>query len=75
MENVNTEMEKPLMLNSDPYKYTWACRFSHANYKLDCYTKVNNNCETFKQLRRAWRLENPHLKLLAGIIVDKKQMV
>jgi hypothetical protein len=47
--------------------YYWHCRFTFKGDKCDLYLTERNDCETFKQLRRWWRIEKPNLKLLSAV--------
>jgi hypothetical protein len=47
--------------------YYWHCRFTFKDDKLECYSTERNNCKTFKELRRWWRIKKPNLKLLGAV--------
>lgn len=36
--------------------YYWYCRFTFKDDNLECYLTEHNNCKTFKELRRWWRI-------------------
>jgi hypothetical protein len=47
--------------------YYWHCRFTFKDDNQECYLTEHNNCKTFKQLLRWWRIEKPNLKLLGAV--------
>jgi len=47
--------------------YNWYCKFTFKGDKLELYLTERNNCKTFKELRRWWRIEKPNLKLLGAV--------
>lgn len=45
----------------------WLATYRYKGDKLNMKHFVRNNCQTFKQLRRWWRVNNPKLKLISAI--------
>ena len=55
------------MSNCVQTRYYWHCRFTFPNDKLECYLTENNDCKTFKQLRKWWKKEKPLLNLVSAV--------
>ena len=66
-KNLNTEETANSDLGAVSGSYYWYCRFTFKDDKLECYLTERNNCKTFKELRRCWRIEKPNLKLLGAV--------
>jgi hypothetical protein len=64
---IQMDTEKNITQYSHDGKYFWLCVFAFKGDKLEIHLAWRNNCETLKQLRRAWRVEKPNLKLLRAV--------
>jgi hypothetical protein len=56
-----------LLENAVTSSYNWHCKFTYGDDKMPCYLTSKNNCKTFKELRRLWRIEKPNLKLISAV--------
>jgi hypothetical protein len=66
-QNSNEPTSPALRVGDVGGSYYWYCRFTFKNDKLECYLTERNDCKTFKELRRWWRIEKPNLKLLGAV--------
>ena len=44
----------------------WLCKYRYRHDKAILHCTVFNNCDTFKQLRRWWRINKTHNMTLIG---------
>jgi hypothetical protein len=66
-QKISESENQPSCLGDVGGSYYWHCRFKFKYDKLECYLTERNNCKTFKELRRWWRIEKPNLKLLGAV--------